>query len=385
MIAARNLDQFIDANSALQMPFFNVMYADRHGQIMYLFGGRQPVRHGGTWVDYAGILSGSDPKALWTATFPWQALPRAIDPPGGFVANSNNPPWTSTFPEVIRRRDYPAYVAPNFMAPRPQNAALFLLSKARLTPAELLVGKESTHMLLADRVLPDLIAAARASGNATAVAAAGVLAAWDGNADAASRGAVLFERWYNTAVNDPAMPRDTTINFYQPYPKFRVGWSEAAPLSTPVGLADPSEAVLDLVAAAQYVQQAYGALDVAWGDVHRTVLVTHDPTFQQAIPVSNDPESGPDDQYGPVRVVNPFPAPDGTSKFWSYGGDGYVQLVEFTRDGAHAQALLGYGNASRPFSAHVTDQLPAFDAKMLRPVWRTRGEVEQHTVAREPF
>ncbi len=385
MIEAGNLGEFIAANAALQMPFFNVIYADQQGQIMYLFGGRQPVRRGGTWSDYAGILPGDDPKALWTATFPWWALPRAINPPGGFVANSNNPPWNSTFPEVIDPARFPSYIAPNFMAPRPQNAALFLLSIPRLTTAQVLAGKESTHMLLADRVLPDLIAAAQASGNATAQQAASVLAAWDRTADAASKGGVLFERWFDTAIADPAMPKDDTINLYSPYPKFRIGWSAEEPLSTPVGLADPAQAVVDLVAAAQAVQQAYGALDVAWGDVHRTVLVTHDALFQQQIPVSNQPESGPDDPFGPIRVVNPFPAQDGTQALWSYGGDGYVQLVEFAPDGAHAQALLGYGNASRPGSLHITDQLPLFDAKTLRPAWRTRQEVEQHTVSREQF
>jgi acyl-homoserine-lactone acylase len=115
------------------------------------------------------------------------------------------------------------------------------------------------------------------------------------------------------------------------------------------------------------------------------VLVTHDPLFQQVIPLSNQPESGPDDPLGPIRVVNPFPAQDGTQALWSYGGDGYVQLVEFAPDGAHAQALLGYGNASRPGSSHITDQLRLFDAKTLRPAWRTRQEVEQHTVSHEQF
>ncbi|MGA8655538.1 MAG: penicillin acylase family protein [Chthoniobacterales bacterium] len=48
MMLARDLPEFIRANRRLQMPFFNVVYADRDGQIMYLFGGRQPRRSGGT-------------------------------------------------------------------------------------------------------------------------------------------------------------------------------------------------------------------------------------------------------------------------------------------------------------------------------------------------
>jgi hypothetical protein len=66
-----------------------------------------------------------------------------------------------------------------------------------------------------------------------------------------------------------------------------------------------------------------------------------------------------------------------------------VQVVEFSKEGAKAQALLGYGNASRPESRpgtsppHVTDQLRFFNAKTLRQVFRTRDEVKQHTVSRE--
>jgi acyl-homoserine-lactone acylase len=163
MIKAHNLDEFIDANSRLQMPFFNVIYADRDGHILYVFGGQQPMRQGGDRGKYAGILDGSDPSLLWTDTFAWSELPRAIDPPGGFVANGNDPPWTSTFPQTATNdpAEFPAYISPQFMDLRAQNGVGFLLSKRSLTFADVLSGKESTHMLLADRVLPDLINAAK--------------------------------------------------------------------------------------------------------------------------------------------------------------------------------------------------------------------------------
>lgn len=387
MMLAHDLPGFIAANAALQMPFFNVIYADRAGHVMYVFGGQQPKRAGGTFADYDGILDGSDPAAMWTGTLGWFDLPRAIDPPGGFVANSNNPPWTSAFPAPpsLDRTRFPAWIAPDFMDLRPQNAAVFLLSKEKFTTDELLAGKESTHMALADRVLPDLLLAATSSNDPVAKEAAAVLSAWDRSADAGSRGGVLFESWWNRVSVDPAIAKDTTDDFYSPHPRFRVGWSDTAPLSTPNGLADPAACLPDLVAAANEVRAAHGRLDVAWGDVHRTVLVTHDATFANAIPVADDAESGPDDPFGPVRVVNPFPAPDGSGGLWSYGGDGYVQLVEFTPSGARARMLLGYGNSSRPGSPHITDQLAAFDAKTLLPAWRTPSEIAAHAARTETY
>jgi acyl-homoserine-lactone acylase len=388
MIQAHNLDGFIDANSALQMPFFNVIYADRDGHILYLFGGQQPVREGGDWGNYSGILEGSDPSLVWSSTFAWSELPQAIDPPGGFVANSNNPPWTSTFPQTGTNNPakFPAYVAPQFMDMRAQNGADFLRTGHRLTFAEVLSGKESTHMLLADRVLPDLIKAAQASGDPTALQAANTLATWDRNSDATSKGAVLFEAWWTNVFNDLntnlALPRDNTINFYSPHPPFRVGWDPHKPLDTPVGLTNAAAWVPDLIKAAQQVFAAYGALNVAWGDVHRIVLATHDPKFQQTITVSDAPQSGADDPFGPLRVLFRYPEPDGIHYF-PVSGDGYVQLVEFTQGGANAQALLGYGNASRPGSLHITDQLSYFEMKTLRPVYRTHADVNMHTVSRE--
>lgn len=385
MIEAHNLGEFIAANSALQMPFYNVVYADRDGHIMYLFGGQQPVRHGGDWAKYDGILDGSDPSLVWNRTFSWRELPRAIDPEGGFVANSNNPPWTSSFPQTGTNNpgNFPAYVAPQFMDLRAQHGALFLQSQHKFTPAEVLAGKESTYFTLADRILPDLIAAAQASGNPVAQKAAAVLAGWDRTAEPSSKGAVLFEAWYGIVYQDPNVVKDTTIDFYTPHPEFRVGWTPSDPLHTPYGLAYQPQLLVDLVEAAQGVLANFGALDVAWGDVHKIVLATHNSTFTQTIPLTMDPQSGADDPFGPLRVIYRTPALDGSNHFWAYEGDGYVQVVEFTRHGANAGALLSYGNASRPGSSHVTDQLHYFDEKQLRPTYRSREDVESHTVLRE--
>jgi acyl-homoserine-lactone acylase len=386
MIRAHNLQEFTEANSRLQMPYFNLVYADRHGDIMYLFGGRQPVRSGGTYADWLGILPGDRASAFWTRTLPWSELPKTINPAGGFVQNGNDAPWTSTFPQAIFFEHFPAYIAPQGpMAMRPQHSARFLLSMPRFSLDDVLEGKMSTRMELASRLLPDLIAAAQASGNPTAIAAANVLEAWDGTSDAASRGAALFELWVRVYISDPNTPKSQTYNAENGiYPAFKTDWSTLAPLTTPRGLADPASAVPALVTAANLLQQQFGGLDVPWGDVHRTVLVTWDADLTTPKLLSNDPVSGSESILGGIRVVEFAQSPQGLQLFGT-SGDGYVQLVEFTNDGPRAQTLLGYGNASRPGSAHIVDQLPFFDAKRLRSTPITRAEVEAQTVRREMF
>ncbi|MBV8815018.1 MAG: penicillin acylase family protein [Verrucomicrobia bacterium] len=382
MMLSRHLSEFALANSQLQMPFFNVIYADRYGQIMYLFGGRQPVRPGGTYEDWAGILPGDTSSALWTQTLDWWQLPKTIDPPGGYVSNSNEPPWFATFPQMILQGDYPAYIAPDSTFFRPQAGALFLQSKSRFTTDEVLTGKESTHMLFADRVLPDLLSAARVSADPSARAAADVLERWSRNSDASDTGALLFEKWYETYLADPSSPRSVTWG--PEYPAFRTEWSDAKPLTTPIGLADPARSVGYLIAAAKQIETQFGRLDMPFGDVNRIVLVDHDKTFENVTGLTNSPASGSGDPFGGIRALYFVPAPVANQNL-AINGDTYAQLVKFTKNGAQAQALLSYGNASRPGSPHIADQLPLFQAKQLRAVYRTRNEVEAHAAKRENY
>jgi acyl-homoserine-lactone acylase len=382
MMLSHHLWEFIIANSELQIPIFNVIYADRDGRIMYVFGGLQPVRPGGTYNDWSGILPGDTSSTLWTKTLPWSSLPKTIDPPGGVVHNSNEPPWFATFPRVVLQSQFPSYIAPDSTFFRPEAGALYLQSRPRFSVNDISIAKESTHMLFADRVLPDLIPAARASGDPIAIAAANVLDSWSKNSDATDTGAILFQLWYQLYVSDPSSLRSTSWG--SEYPAFRIEWTDASPLTTPVGLEDPGRSVSYLIAAATQLEKQYGRIDVPWGQVNGIVLVDHDPTFQKILPFLPPlPASGSGDPFGGLRALYYFPA--APEQNWVYNGDTYVQIVEFTPLGAKAQGLLTYGNASRPGSSHITDQISIFQAKELRPVYRTRGEVKTHAVKEEQY
>jgi acyl-homoserine-lactone acylase len=403
MIQAQNLQQFQAAESMLQMPFFNTMYADRGGNVFYLFGGQQPVRPAGTTAAdvFGTVLDGTDPKQLWTKTMSFAQLPQAVNPPGNFVANSNNPPWTSAFPQPasLNPANYPAYIAPQFMDFRPQHGATFLTSPPeKLTAAQVLAGKESNEMYLADRVVGDLIAIANTaaqSGDTTAQAAAAILSSWDHTANATSAGGPLFEAWWTLVAADVQAGKisaDTTDSFYSPHPKFRVPWSPATPITTPSGL-DPSnnaQLLADLDAAYANTVGTFGSASIPWGTAHKTTLVTRSGATQNLVlPFLSDlPLSGADDEYGPLRVVNPYfisVPPLINSQFISYGGDGYVQVIEFTPTGAQGGTLLTYGNASRPNSPHITDQLPFFQSQTLKPALRTFSAVQSAAVSVEGY
>jgi acyl-homoserine-lactone acylase len=257
-------------------------------------------------------------------------------------------------------------------------------------------GKMSTEMYLADRVVGDLISYANTAaqnGDTTAGKAAAILTAWDHTADATSVGGVLFEEWWNEVVADVVAGKisaDTSDSFYSPHPKFTTPWSAANPITTPVGL-DPSnttQLVNDLDNAYNVVSTNFasvGGASVPWGSAHYTTLVFRSGATQQLAGIAaNDPQSGADDPFGPLRVTNPEYV-SSFGEFISYGGDGYVQVVEFTPTGSVGGTLLTYGNASRPNSPHIGDQAGLFRAKMLKPALRTLAAVQAAAVNSETY
>ncbi|NJL80914.1 MAG: acylase [Richelia sp. SM2_1_7] len=356
MARSQNLAEFEKALQRLQLPMFTVIYADREGHIMHLFNGQVPVREQGDFQYWRGQIQGNTSKTLWTKTHPYEDLPRIIDPPSGWLQNANDPPWTTTFPVAIKPDKYPSYMAPHFMDFRAQSSASMLAEDEKITFDEMVKYKHSTRMEFAERILDDLIPAARKYGSELGQRAVNVLEKWDRQANAPSKGAVLFAAW--------AEKLDFDEVFSKP-------WSPDAPRNTPDGLANPQDAVKLLETVAAKVEKAYGKLDVAWGEVFRLKYGN-----------VNLPGNGGDGYLGIFRVVN-F-APSENAQFQPVAGDSYVAAIEFSTP-VKAMALMSYGNSSQPGSAHSVDQLPLFARQKLRPVWRTRKDIEAHLESRQVF
>jgi acyl-homoserine-lactone acylase len=359
MAKARDLGEFEAAVSRLELPMFTILYADQAGHILHLFNGRVPVRAKGDWDFWQGIVPGDTSATLWTRTHPYGELPRLLDPPSGWMQNTNDPPWGTTFPVALDAAKFPPYMSPIGMGFRQQESSKLLLENPHMSLDDMIRAKHTTHSELADRVLDDLLPAARQQGSDVLRQAADVLAAWDRQTEADSRGAVLFQAFFRE-LGRRRQPGQNS---------FAVPWSAAEPLSTPRGLADKAKAVTALEAAAQSVLKQYGRLDVSWGEVFRFRRGSLD------LPANGGPSN-----LGIVRTVEFGPPQDGRAE--AVGGETFIAAVEFSQP-PRAKALLSYGNSSQPGSPHRTDQLPLLARKELRPVWRDRAEVEAHVEQRE--
>lgn len=351
MATATNFEQFELAVKMQQIPYFNVMYADKQRNIYYLSNGLIPKRKEQSWEYWNKIIPGGKSEDIWTEVHSYDDLPKLKNPSTGWLQNANDPPWSSTFPMKLQRKDFPAYMSPSGMGFRPQRSVRMLADDESISYDELVSYKMSTRLELADRLLDDLFVAVDKYGSSLSKEAKSVLEKWDRQSDVGSKGAYLFQKWIRMLFDRPDV--------------FAKQWSESDPRFTPDGLANPELAVKALDKAADELKQEYGRLDVAWGDVYRLKM--------DAIDM---PANGGDDFLGAFRV-----AWGGRDKR-IMGGDSYVGIIEFG-DKVKASVLLSYGNSSEKGSPHKGDQLTLFSEKKLRPALFYREDVLKAKVSTE--
>ncbi len=356
MASSTNLEEFKTAVQMMQIPFFNIMYADVAGNIFYMFNGSVPERTEGDWGFWNNLVPGDRSELIWNSYHPYEDMPKVENPETGWLQNANDPPWTSTIPLALDADEYPPYMAPRRMSFRPQRSARMLYEDENITFDELLSYKLSTRMELADRVLDDLFAAIGDAASDLAKEAKGVLENWDRQANPDSKGALLFYAWANR------------MNFNNPA-AFATPWTVEDPLNTPDGLADPAQAVAALEGAAEQIQQAFGSLDAPWGAGYRIKRGSYDL-----------PGNGADGSVGIFRVAWPGNFRDG--KYYIGGGDSWVAVIEFG-DEVKAKVLLSYGNSSQPGSPHNGDQLQLFSDLEMRDAYLYRKDVEAHATTTE--
>ena len=342
MLNSTNFDEFESALKMAQIPFWNVMYADKFGEIFYLFNGLVPKRQQDSWEYWNRIIPGGKSEDIWTDVHSYEDLPKLRNPESNWLQNANDPPWTSTIPMVLDPNDYPGYMAPKVMHFRPQRSAKMLIDDPSITFDELVSYKLSTKVEFADRILDDLFLAIDDFGSANSKKAKKLLQKWDRKADVNSIGMLLFYHW------SKKFSVDDNSTYTKP-------WNINDPVNTPDGLSDPQKAVKLLDESVIEIEEKFGKLDVKWGDYYRIKYNGIDL-----------PANGIDGRLGVFRVAWPGRSTD--KNMYVGGGDSWVSVIEFGQK-IRAKALLSYGNSTQKDSPNNGDQLVLFSKKELRDVW----------------
>ena len=398
MMQAKNLEEWKEAMRIRAQVVSNFTYADRDGNIFYVWNATIPTRPLPSGHDTLAVHAVSSAD-VWSELVPWDSLPQLRNPAGGYTHNENDPFHFTNLNEIFDPADWPSYFPAPRMRLRSQLGVSLIDGDDRLSLEEVVGRKHDMRLLMAFRVKDDLLRAVReadpaalsaaakqgaadASDQISArggvapgtmetdldeiAAAADLLRQWDNTTASDSRGGVLFKVWYYRYF-DLAIPEDDDRPFNDRFNAlFEEPWNAERPTDTPHGLADPDAAALAFAGAVAETKGLFGSWDVPWGEVHRYRLGDLDL-----------PANGCSGTLGCFRVTYYDEADDG--KQVTYSGDGWVLAVEFGEI-PKAYSVLAYGQSSRPDSPHLTDQLEMFARGEMKRVAWTETEIERDLV-----
>ncbi len=370
MMQATNLEEWKTAMHMQAIGSSNYTYADADGNILYVWNAKLPeLPHEAQVTKPIRAQRSSD---IWTHIVPWDRLPQVLNPEGGYVQNSNDPPYYTNLNDYLDPAEYQMNLPKPRLRLRTQNSLQLIHTEDKLSLEDVVALKHNMKMLLADRVKDDLVSAVRASEpSAEVIEAIQLIEDWDNTVSAKSKGSVLFEAWWQAYVKalkeivatDESMASPPSDDDYFLYP-----WSAEEPIETPRGLAYPELAVEVFPRAMESVRSRWGSWDVAWGEVHRVRRGDVD------VPVG-----GGSSGMGCFRVLSFGTDEDG--KQVANRGDGWVLVVEFS-DPPRAYSILAYGQSSREDSPHFNDQAEMFARNEMKRVAFTFQEIREHSIRR---
>ncbi len=180
---ARNWDDVLAAMQNFDSLQQNIFYADVDGHIGYIAPGRIPIRKSGDGFLPADGASGAGD---WTGFVPYDELPRAYDPPAGWLANANNRPVG---------RDYPYFLSREWDEPYRYDRIVALINaKPRQTIADSAAMQADILSPVAREFLAALIMRAD-PGDDRSAPILRALEAWDGRMTPDAREPLIFTAW----------------------------------------------------------------------------------------------------------------------------------------------------------------------------------------------
>lgn len=365
MTRASSLEQFKAAMAPLNMLFGNVLYADKNGNIFYLYNAAVPRRD--PKFDWNRPVDGSDPATEWKGYHSIEELPQLINPATGWMENCNTSPFLLTsegnpdparYPSyMVREGVYPQLPADN---PRGRSSQQILSATPTFSFEKLTRAAFDTRVMMADSLLPQLLADGKdsSSGSQTRASEASreaqaldELARWDHRGSVTSIGMTLFRLWHQQI-------------FGQKTAETREG--RLAALTT----------VLD------GLEKRFGTWRVPWGEINRLQRPDEQTAkpFQQPAFQDNQVSLAAPGVNGLDGAIFTFYSQGSPGQKRQYGTSGatYVSVVEFAPR-ARAVSVHVFGASGHPESRHYTDQAALYSRGGFKPAWFTIDEIRAHS------
>jgi len=362
---ARSLDEYKKVMAIHTNSSNNTLYADADGNIAYFHSNFVPKRD--PRFDWTKPVDGTNPATEWNGLHSFDESPNSVNPPNGWVYNTNNYPYSAAGANSPKQKDFPAYMDSGTENPRGVHAIRVLDGKQGFTIDSHIAAAYDSYMPEFEIQVPLLLkahAAAAASNPLKAKVAdqIAVLKDWD-------------YRWSVTSV-----PTSVAIFYGEDL------WQRVSPAARKAGIntyeymkskATAQERLESLAAAADKLQADFGKWQTPWGDINR--FQRNDANivqkFDDAKP--STPVMFASARWGSLASFGARAYP-GTKKWYGTSGNSFVAVIEFG-DQVKAKAVTAGGLSSVPTSKHFNDQADRYATGNLRDVYFYKAQLEGHT------
>jgi acyl-homoserine-lactone acylase len=338
MNKARNYTEFYAALRMTSLPMFNIMYADRYDTIFYISNGKMPRRNPDLSYRWRSTLPGNTSATLWTEFKTVEELPQYLNPPSGYLFNTNHSPFFATDSSCN---------LPSDKFDRNDGYETFHNNRSQRV-TELLRGfdkldYETMKRIKFDKQLPetlsypfglDTLLNLDSNEYPQLKDVMTTLQNWDRRADAESKGAAVFMLVYNYL-----------------FPKLRGMTSRQL---------TKSEVVETYQYVHDYMMKNFGTTNLTLGDVQKIVR------GDDVRPVWGIPDV--------LTAENTLPYKNGLRKINT--GDAYICFVRYPKNALPViESVNTYGASNVPGSTHYKDQMSMFINHQLKSMTLDKQEV----------
>src|SRR5215475_8994134 len=347
---ARSYKAFRDSMELHTNSSNNTVYADADGTIAYFHSNFIPRRD--NRFDWTKPVDGSDPATEWNGVLSIDQTPGLLNPPNGWLYNSNNWPWSAAGANSPKKNDYPDYVdRGREESPRGFHAVRVLQNAKDVTIESLRAAAYDSYLPWFDQQIPALVSA------------------WDHASRTnplklkLAEQIALLRNWdYRWSVSSVA----TSLAVY---------WGED--VGRKGDKPSDDQRLQSLAAASDKLANDFGTWQTPWGEINRFERVSGDIVQRFSDTAASIPVGFTSSRWGSLasfgaRTFN------GTKKMYGTTGNSFVAIVEFG-DRVRARAVTAGGESGDPASPHFNDQALRYSTGDLRDVYFYRSDLEGHT------